>query len=134
MGVCACPMTRNKRTSSEREGSEACIPHGTSFICFMPVDVCCMGFIWMLYGFHLDVVCVSFGCCNGYTCMLQVYVSNVLSILDVCCTCFIWMLYMFQWLYTYVASVYSKCFISFRRMLQVFYLDAAYVAVAIHML
>ena len=43
--------------------------------------------------------------------MLQVYVSNVLSILDVCCKCFIWMLHMFQWLYTYVASVYSKCFI-----------------------
>jgi len=41
---------------------------------------------------------------------------------------------MFQWLYTYVATIYSKCFICFRRMLQVFYLDVAYVAVAIHML
>jgi hypothetical protein len=39
---------------------------------------------------------------------------------------------MFQWLYTYVASVYSKCFISFNCMLQVFYLDVAYVTVAIY--
>jgi hypothetical protein len=42
---------------------------------------------------------------------------------------FIWMLHMFQLLYTYVASVYLKCFICFRPKLQVFYLDAAYVAV-----
>jgi hypothetical protein len=41
---------------------------------------------------------------------------------------------MLQWLYTYVASVYSNCFIYFRRMLQVFYLNVAYVAVATHML
>jgi hypothetical protein len=34
----------------------------------------------------------------------------------------------------YVAGVYSKCFICFRRMLQVFYLDIAYVAVTIHIL
>jgi hypothetical protein len=39
------------------------------------------------------------------------------------------MLQVFQ---RYVASDYSKCFICFRRMLQVFYLDVAYVAVAIH--
>jgi hypothetical protein len=39
---------------------------------------------------------------------------------------------MFQWLYTYVANVYSKYFICFRRMLQVFYVNVAYVAVAIH--
>jgi hypothetical protein len=39
------------------------------------------------------------------------------------------MLYIFQWLYTYVASVYLKYFIFFKRMLQVFYLD---VAIAIH--
>jgi hypothetical protein len=38
---------------------------------------------------------------------------------------------MFQWLYTYVANIYPKCFIYFRRM-QMFYLDVAYVAVAIH--
>jgi hypothetical protein len=38
-------------------------------------------------------------------------------------------LHMLQWLYTYVASVYFKCFICFfRRMLQVFYLDVAYVS------
>jgi hypothetical protein len=38
-------------------------------------------------------------------------------------------LYMLQWLYTYFASVCFKCF---NRMLQVFYLDVAYVALAIH--
>ena len=53
----------------------------------MIVDVCFICFIWLLHGFHPDVVCVSFGCCNGYTCMLQVYVSNVSSVSDVCCTC-----------------------------------------------
>jgi hypothetical protein len=41
---------------------------------------------------------------------------------------------MLQWLYTYVASICSKCFNCFRCMLQAFYLDVAYVAVAIHML
>jgi hypothetical protein len=35
---------------------------------------------------------------------------------------FIWMLHMLQWLYTYVASIYSKCFTYFRHMLQVFYM------------
>jgi hypothetical protein len=29
------------------------------------------------------------------------------------------------WLYTYVSSVGSKCFICFRHMLQIFYLDIA---------
>ena len=38
------------------------------------------------------------------------------------------MLHMFQWLYTYAVRVCSKCFICFRRMLQVFYLDVAFVA------
>jgi hypothetical protein len=42
-------------------------------------------------------------CCSDYTRMLQVYVPND-----------------------------SKCFSCFRRMLQVFYLDVAYVLVAIH--
>jgi hypothetical protein len=42
------------------------------------------------------------------------------------------MLHMLQWIYAYVASVCSKCFTYFIRMLQVFYLDVAYVAVAIH--
>jgi hypothetical protein len=39
---------------------------------------------------------------------------------------FIWMLHMFQWLYTYVASIYSKYFICFRSMMQVFFLYVAY--------
>jgi hypothetical protein len=32
---------------------------------------------------------------------------------------------MLQWLYTYISSAYSKCFICFRRMLQVYHLDVA---------
>jgi predicted DsbA family dithiol-disulfide isomerase len=32
---------------------------------------------------------------------------------------------MLQWLYTYVSSVCSDCFICFRRMSQVFHLDVA---------
>jgi len=38
---------------------------------------------------------------------------------------------MFQVLQRYVANVYSKCFICFRRVLQVFYLDIAYIVVSI---
>jgi hypothetical protein len=57
--------------------------------------------------------------------MLQAFVSNVS---EVCCNCFIrllqkWigMLRMLQWLYMYVASSCSQCFICFfRRMLQVY--------------
>jgi len=77
---------------------------------------------------------------HGYTRMLQVYISNVLSIyvlyvamaihvcdmfvlnvsivLNVCCKCFIMMLHMLQWLYIYVATVCFKCFTCFRCMLQ----------------
>jgi hypothetical protein len=39
-------------------------------------------------------------------------------------------LHMFQWLYTYVTIVCFKYFNYFKRMLQVFYLDVAYVVVA----
>jgi hypothetical protein len=48
------------------------------------------------------------------------------------CICFIWMLHILQWLYTCVTSVCFKNFSSFKRMLQVFHLDVAYVPVAIH--
>jgi hypothetical protein len=54
-------------------------------------------------------------CCKCFRDMLQASIQNVLSVSDVCCNCFISMLHMFQ--YTYVASVYSKCFICFRCML-----------------
>jgi hypothetical protein len=79
--------------------------------------------------------------------MLQAYVSVVSN---VCCKSFVWMLqkyigilHMLQWLYPYVANVRSQCFICFFRrtlqvclsrccicfthMLQVFYLNVAYV-------
>ena len=39
---------------------------------------------------------------------------------------------MLHWLYTYITSVCFKYFSYFKRMLQVFYMDIAYVAVAIH--
>jgi hypothetical protein len=42
------------------------------------------------------------------------------------------MLHMLHWLYTYVASVCFKYFSYFKHMLQVFYLDVAYVEVVIH--
>jgi hypothetical protein len=84
--------------------------------------------------FHMYVsfrCCMCSICCNGYVPMLQVYVSNILVVSSVCYKCFIWMLHMLQWLYTYVANVCFKCN-CFKRMLQVFYLDVAYVALAIH--
>jgi hypothetical protein len=69
--------------------------------------------------------------------MLQVHVSNVLSLSNVWCKCFICILHMLQWLCMYAVSVCSKCFTCFRPMLQVFHLDVAYVACCIcfrHML
>ena len=103
-----------------------CFKYFSCFKLMLPIfylDVACV---------YLDVVCLLSRfciCCNGYSRMLQVYVSNIPFVLDVCWKYFIWMLHMFQWLYTYVARVYSKCF---RCMLQVFYLNVAHVAVAIH--
>jgi hypothetical protein len=88
------------------------------------LDAC---FIWC--------ACVSSGCCIcciGYTHVLQVYISNISSILDVCCSFCICMFRMLQLLYRYVVSVCFKYFICFKRTLQVFYLDVAYVTVAIH--
>jgi hypothetical protein len=81
-----------------------------------------MRFRCMLHMFYLILqkwiwCCI---CCNNYTRMLQVYVSNVSAVLNICCKCFIWMLHMLQWLYTYVASVCFKCFSCFKRTLQVF--------------
>jgi hypothetical protein len=62
-----------------------------SSICFTRLDVYFILFIWMLHVFHLNIVCVLSGCC-------------------IC-----------LWLCMYDANVYLKCFICFRRMLQVFY-------------
>jgi hypothetical protein len=67
------------------------------------LDVCCICFIWMLQKYIWCYIC-----CNDYTRMLQVYVSNVSAVSNVCCKCFIWMLHMLQWLYTYVASVFPN--------------------------
>jgi hypothetical protein len=58
--------------------------------------------------------------------MLETFVQNISSVLDVSCNkCFILMLHMFP---TYVASVLSGCCICFTHILQVFYLDVAYVS------
>ena len=57
-------------------------------------------------------------------CMLHMFPLNV-SKVDL-------LIYMLWWLYTYVTSVGFKCFSYFKRMLQGFYLDVAYVAMAIH--
>jgi hypothetical protein len=52
-------------------------------------------------------ICVKYFRCSR--CMLQVFYMDVAKKKQ------IWMLHILQWLYTYVASVYSKCFIYFRR-------------------
>jgi hypothetical protein len=56
-------------------------------------------------------------CCNGYTRMLQVYVS---AASNVCCRRFTWMLHIMQLLYMYVVSVCLKYFSCLKHMLQVF--------------
>jgi hypothetical protein len=84
--------------------------------------------------FQRFVASVSYGCCiccNGYTCMLQVYVPNVLSVSQtyvasvnlnvayvsrICCKCLIWMLHMLATAFKCFRAFY-KCF---RRMLQEF--------------
>jgi hypothetical protein len=60
--------------------------------------------------------------------MLQCLYTYVLSVYFKCFS----YLHMLQCLYTYVLSVCFKCFSYFRSILQVFYLDVAYVAVVIH--
>jgi hypothetical protein len=117
-----------------------------------------MHFRCMLHIFQLDVAKVDLYryvanvCLKCFSCfkrMLQVFhlnVAYIVVIIHVYCKCVFQMfqlfhldvacfyldVHMLQWLYTYVASVYSKCFTFFIRMLQVFYLDVAYVTVVIH--
>jgi hypothetical protein len=68
-------------------------------------------------------------CCNGYTCMLQASVPNVLFIfLDVYCICFTLMLRVFyldvEHAFAMTFQVFSMCFCKcFRRMFQVFHLS-----------
>ena len=57
--------------------------------------------------------------------MYVAYVSSGVAKVDL-------VLHMLQRPYTYAASVCFKCFSCFKRTLQVFYLDVAYVAVAIY--
>jgi hypothetical protein len=92
------------------------------FICFQTYFASVL--IWML---HMS----SHICCNNMFQMFHLFQSSVAasvfmlqvaSVLSGCCISF----------HTYVTSVCSKCFICFRRMLQVFYLDVAYVGVSIY--
>jgi hypothetical protein len=76
-----------------------------------------------------------------FTHILQEYVPNVSSVLVLCCSKFFHVASVLSGCcicccgYTRMLQVYvpngSKCFSCFRRMLQVFYLDVAYVPVAI---
>jgi hypothetical protein len=78
----------------------------------MAIYVCCKCIFQTYVVSVLSRYCI---CCSGYTCMLQVYVSKYF-------TCFRPMLQVFHLdvaYFRHVASVYSKCFIYFRRMLQV---------------
>jgi len=95
----------------------------TIYTCCKPMsvsgvsDICFKCFIWI--------------CCYGYTHMFQTYVLSVSDASHLlCCKCFIWILQsgsrccIYMHVYMHVASVCFKCFI---RLLQVFYLDVAYV-------
>jgi hypothetical protein len=88
----------------------------------------------MFQVFHLDVVKVDMRCFICCKPMFQVFLC-----LDVCFKYIIWKLHILLWLYMHVSRVCFKCFRYFRRMLQVFYLDAtkvdqniAYAAISIH--
>jgi hypothetical protein len=59
-----------------------------------------------------------------FRCMLHMFHLNIVKINLV--------LYILQWLYTCVVSICFKGFSCFKHMLQVFHLDVAYIAVAIH--
>ena len=91
---------------------------------------------------HSYVACVLSRCCvcvcNGFASISCVFWKCFRCIFQtfhlcsyVCRKRCIWMLRILYWLYRFVASV---CFNCFKRMLQVFYLYVAYVAMPIHML
>ena len=96
--------------------------------------ICCTCSKSMLQAFVQNISSVPNVCCKCFDLvvayvshMLQQYILNVSSVSVLCCSkyfnvasckCFIWMLHMFH---IHVASVCSKCFIYFKRMLhQVF--------------
>jgi hypothetical protein len=70
VGACACSMTRERRTEREKK-------HGPAYS-MAPLGVGFHVFRCMFHVFYLDVA----------SCMLQVNVLNVSSVLDVCCKCF----------------------------------------------
>jgi hypothetical protein len=71
----------------------------------------------MLHVFNLDVAKVDRD------------VAHVAMVIHVCCKCMFQILQLFS---NACASVCFKCSSSFKRMLQIFYLDVVYDAVAIH--
>ena len=55
------------------------------------IPVCCKCMFQMFHLFQTYIASVLSRCCiycNGYTRMLQVYVSNVSALSNVCCKCF----------------------------------------------
>jgi hypothetical protein len=57
-------------------------------------------------------------CCNGYTRMLQVYISNILAVSEVCCKCLSGCCICCSG-YTHILQTYVfKCFICFKHILQ----------------
>ena len=97
--------------------------------------ICFMHFRCMLHMFYLDVAKVDLvlhmlqrlytyiaSVCFKCLSYFQMYVASGLSVCCICCTG-----------YTRMLQVYVfKCFSCFKRKLQVFYLNVAYVAVAIY--
>jgi hypothetical protein len=80
----------------------------------------------MLQLFLMDVVKVDRRyciCCKCFRAILQEFVQNFSSVPSLYCKRFDLDVCMFH---TYVATTCSRCFICFRRILQVFYLDVAY--------
>ena len=86
---------------------------------YLFLDTCCNRFdLYVAYVFThmLQQYFPKFFICLPYV-AVSVLMLQVACVLSGCCICF----------HTYVASVCFKCFSCFKRMLQVFYLDVAYV-------
>jgi hypothetical protein len=106
--ACACAVTRERRTDKERRSAG---PHSPWYqACIVHgIELCTFhAFRYMFHMFHLDVAYVSSRRCMCF----HLDVAYVPIDIHVCCKC--------------------VCFICIRRMLQVFYLNVAYVLVAIY--
>jgi hypothetical protein len=83
--------------------------------------------------FDLDVAYISHICCKSVSQMFHLFLSYIVASVFMFQVVSVYQkVHMLQWLYMYVASICFKYFRYFKSMLQVFYLDIAYVVVAIH--